>query len=232
MILIQDTRQKENKPVRVAVEGGAHANGNVVRMQALPYGDYCKMNPDIEWIFNDAIEGRMEDLKSKPAEADLIQRYTADILHNNTGIIVNEEQARNLATKLTVEFDQWCTDRTWLIRGKLTAVKKEELIGLYPAAVETKWRLAELDGCINSRNFARELRMARVHGCQMLVLVITDRPEDYYMAKKIQSYMQKVGEYGAILDICPEDEAFARIADYLEAPANYRRKIDEFYNNR
>jgi hypothetical protein len=44
--------------------------------------------------------------------------------------------------------------------------------------------------------------------------------------------MQKVGEYGAILDICSEDEAFARIATYLEAPANYRRKIDEFYNNR
>ena len=232
MILIQDTRNKEGKPVRVAVEGGAQANRTVVRMQALPYGDYTIMNPSIEWIFNDAIEGRMEDLKSKPAEADLIERYTMDILHDKVGAKITEEEARNLATKLTVEFDQWCTDRTWLIRGKLEAVRKEELIGLYPAAVETKWRLSELSGCINSRNFARELRMARMHGCQMLVLVITDRPEDYYMAKKIQSYMQKVGEYGAILDICSEDEAFARIADYLEAPANYRRKLDEFYNNR
>lgn len=223
MILIQDSRNKKGKPVRNAVEAGAEKAGTILRAQALPYGDYCRLNDKIQWVMDDAAEARLSDLKGKAAENDLIAR----IMHLCQIEGLPEQVAADIAARTPVIVDQWQSDRTNLARDRFAAVQKADLIGLYDAAVETKWRMDELAQCINDHNFQKELRMAQWHKCRLLVLIITDHTKDYLDTEKVNKFITEISKYDAFLDICSEADSYGKIVEWLDAPYDYHRGMDD-----
>lgn len=225
MVLIQDTRNKKGKPLRNAVEAGAEKAGTVIRMQALPYGDYCALNDRIQWVMDDAAEARLSDLKGKAAENDLTER----MMHLCSVEGLPADVARRIANRTPVIVDQWQNDRTNLARDRFAAVQKADLIGLYGAAVETKWRIDELSQCINDHNFCKELRSANWYGCRLLVLIITDHTKDYMDIGRINEYITEISKYGAYLDICSEADAYRKIVEWLNNPHNYHIGMDDTF---
>lgn len=203
--IIQDTRNKAGKPIRTAFEKNAIENGVAVHAQALDFGDYCAMTREIRDLLDRAVENRLVDIKSDAAILDYENRIIP---------WVPDPKARE---HVMYEYLQCISDRTSLIRGRLNAVPKSSLSGLYPRAVETKWHLSELDGCIGKFSFDDELRKAKRNNCVMLVLVVTDRNNDFY-ASRITEYKARLGSMGAYLDLCTPDEVFYKVYEFLFAP--------------
>lgn len=202
--IIQDTRNKKDKPIRTAFEKGAVENGVVVHAQALDFGDYCTMTPAIRDLLDKATENRLLDIKNDATFIDLENRIRPYVFDP----VVRQ--------RVVYELMKCISDRTSLIRGRLSAVAKADLSGLYPRAVETKWLLSELDGCIDTFEFENEMAKARRHNCSMLVLVATERYEDFY-APQIAEYVERLRNMGARFDICMIDEVFNKIYEFLLA---------------
>lgn len=207
--IIQDTRNKAGKPIRTAFEKAAVENGAVVHAQALDFGDYCAMTNEIQNVLDRAAESRIIDVTSDAAVIDFNDRIK---------FLVPDLTTRQ---QIGYHYKQCISDRTNLIRGILNAVPKSSLSGLYPRAVETKWHLAELDGCIDNFLFEEELRKAKRNNCAMLVLVVTDRNDDFYTSR-IGEYKARLGSMGAYLDFCTLDEVFYKVCEFLFVPTlNY-----------
>ncbi len=215
--IIQDTRNKEGKPIRVAFEKGAVENGVIVHAQALDFGDYCLLTRDIQKLFDEAAENRIRDLQSDSAFMDLDARLEPWI---------PDSHCRHGATYTYLQF---MSDRTSLISGRLNAVAKSDLSGLFPRAVETKWHLSELDRCIDTFEFKNELEKAKRNNCYLLVLVVTDRYDDF-CASRIAKYKAKLGALGAWLDICTVDETFKKIYEFLVA-SHYHFALNDHTKN-
>lgn len=200
LTILQDTRNKRGKPVRIAFEKGCTANGAAARMQALPFGDYCLETDDIRKATMAAYRNRFNDIKGDPEILDLAYKI-ADF----EGLPL--DKAKETAFTLI----QHISDNTHLIK-RLNSLTKADLISRFSACVETKWRMSELDGCIDSYEFHNEIDNARRAHCRILVLVVTDRPHDYDRFSEVRA---KINALGADFNMCGEDSEYGMILDYL-----------------
>lgn len=200
LTILQDTRNKRGKPVRNAFEKGCTDNKAAARMQALPFGDYCLETDSIHQATMAAYRNRFNDLKGEPEILDLAYAF-ADF----AGLPIGKAKETAFVTL------QKISDCTTLIK-RLNSLTKADLIGRFSACVETKWRMSELDGCIDSYEFHNELSNARRAHCRILVLVVTDRPYDY---DKFSEVRAKINALGADFNMCSENDEYGMILDYL-----------------
>lgn len=199
LVMLEDTRNKKGKPVRASFEKGATEAGTTVRLQALPYGDYALVTPAINEETKKAYLHRMRDLRGDCEYEDLVNHF----------VLMGDSEAD--AKKHAFVALQWQSNHTTLIK-RLNSLTKLDLAGLYTAAVETKWRMDELIGCIDSYDFCHELELAARFRCAMLVLVVTDRQESLM---QVQECERKVNSLGAYFAICTPDDEYGVIENFL-----------------